>query len=1201
MSTLPPEIELAESLGSGSTGSVQRGRLRRPFGRWPAGAEVAVKTLHAAHAADAARKAAWRAEALIGARELHPGLVRVLWAGALERGPTLVMELVPGASLADLQVELAANGAPLGESEVRAIGARLAEALASLHAAGWVHGDVKPENVRRAADGAPVLVDLGFARTLEGPPADQEADPGTVFYLSPERARGARATPAADVYALGVALYELATGAHPFAGVLGPGARAERPALRAEAPARKPAGAPERKAAELDLDLYLGALSEARALAASERVPELSPFLDRALAAALDPDPSARPSAAELAVRLREGEAGAWWQAERSRAALGALAANEAPLVGRDAELAALAGAFGRVLREGRGRALWLEGPRGIGKSRLAGEFAQRARLGDEPPLFLHARCRPLDESSPGEPLVRLVERHLGFPRQFAGARGVQAAVGARVPPAEARALLEVFAARTGAGPASPAAQANLAGALGAWLGSLGRERPAIVFLDDLNFADPTTLEVLRRWASALAETRALLLLGRRLDEPVRHPAELERAEAELARRASLERVALAMLSQADVLELVERVFHPRAPRLRIAEVLWRHSRGLPGLVGEILRALVDRGDAHRAEGRDARLLLDIAPDELPLPRSLSQVIAERYRLLPATERAWLGRLAVVGGRIEPAFLARAFPSTLPGEEPRQAEDERAIDELLGRLVRWGWLVNSGSLRRFARPAQREAIYRSLGAARRARLHRAAARALDPGPAGRLSLEDAYQRAFHWRAAGEDRALMRVLRPLLAKLATRGEPQRVMTLAEWGLAALDRRAQEEPDKGALERDRVILLEAGADAAHRLGQRALERHWLDRLAALSIDPGEDPAHSARIYLLHARHAMATGLYGPARGMLKNAVEFSDLSGDSELASEARRRLAAVEADIGRRSSARVLARESLDLAAHDLQRAVSHLQIGLIDLMSDRLESSLREVDRALALWRASGEGMLPGIAAAAHMLRGRAYRLAGRPRRAQAALQHALRLARRAGERRLAVEIQARLGAIEFEVGRTGAAEEHLRDAQLAAREIEDRRGGALAALWLGLLLAQRDDAEALAQLERAVAEASELGLSRIEALGRAVRARTAFQAGDLARAEREIARARELVGLYGTELADRIVVEGTGILVDERLGREREALAARRSLARVVARAVRRTQNRPLRERHERAAQQLMEAVLSASGAPYPRFSPAP
>ncbi|MCX2181039.1 ABC transporter substrate-binding protein [Streptomyces sp. SKN60] len=196
-------------LGTGGMGVVY---LARSAG----GALAALKLIRAEHAADPAFRARFRREAATAERITGRWVVRVLGADPEALEPWLATEYVPGPSLAEA---VAVHGGGLPESTVRALGARLADALDGMHAAGLVHRDVKPGNVLLALDG-PRLIDFGIAR-VSGATALTATDAmiGTPGFLAPEQARVTGADevgPAADVFSLGCVLAYALTGRRPF-------------------------------------------------------------------------------------------------------------------------------------------------------------------------------------------------------------------------------------------------------------------------------------------------------------------------------------------------------------------------------------------------------------------------------------------------------------------------------------------------------------------------------------------------------------------------------------------------------------------------------------------------------------------------------------------------------------------------------------------------------------------------------------------------------------------------------------------------------------------------------------------------------------------------------------------------------------------------------------------------------------------------
>jgi tetratricopeptide (TPR) repeat protein len=1175
-----PRFRIDRELGSGATGRVAHGVLTEAFGPWPAGFEVAVKTLHPHLASDPAALETFEAEALAGRAIEHPNVVHVLHGGVDARGPYLLMNFVPGRSLRDV---LAETG-PLPEPLVRSIARQLAGGLAALHAAGMVHGDLKPENVRLDAEGNAVILDLGFVRSSAEKSRGRDAAasrPGSLPYLAPEQARGGAGTEKSDVFALGVLAYELATGLHPFSAFASKrGAREPARALAHAALATSgSSGLVSRTALEKEgADRLLAEIATARYVPPSRAVPQISPFLDRLLQDVLQRDPARRPDAADLERRLVDQEASAWWRGEvefgagARRGGSGERdASHRTPLVGRDAEMETLLAAYAT----GAPKAVWIRGAAGSGKSRLVNEFAARARMGDDPPLFLYGRCRDVEEERPAQPILRLVERYLRLPQNSAPGPREIAILGKLLPPKAAETVAFALDPRA-EGPAPLAVPA----ALGLLLAALARAIPLVVFLDDVNRGGDDTLDVLAYLALHLAESRALLVLGERTDDASRRPERLE----ELARRleaSGLARIELAPLDEAAVQALVSGLFHHSAPRLRLAHVLWQRSRGNAGMVSELLRGLVARGEAKPHEDGGG-LVLAVAPENLPLPGSLKALIADSYKRLPASDKAWLKRLAVVGGRIEIEFLLSAFPDS------KRAD----LDLVLARLVKSGWLAPAGPRFRFTRPALREAVYRGIPKAERTRLHAAAAAALAPRPGEQVSLEDAFQRAFHLQAAGDHAGLLPLLPPLLQRLFAAGQPHRVHALARAGLAALDAL----PRTAERARMRIGLLEAAVDAADRLGFRKEQRDLLDRLADLEFDPREDPEDAARVYLLHGRFAVSTGQYGLARGWLKNAVELFERAGKELEASESLRRLAQVQGHVGELADARRLARDALGRAQTDTQRALARLAIGTIEVLEDRLEPAMRSVDRALALLRADEGKGRPGIVASAHLLRARVHRVFGSAGRAHASASRALELARVAGERRLEAEAGARLGGILLDQDRAAEAEAALREAVRLAIEIEDRRGEAIARLFLGILLWEGTQPEAASMLARAGELAVEMGLNRVEAVSRSIHARMHRETGRIPEALELSDRAMALLDQFGAELSDRIVITATHALVLRTDGEEKEASDLESKLRDRLRKETARIRSPLLRMRHQRASERLLAAALSPEGPVYPR-----
>jgi eukaryotic-like serine/threonine-protein kinase len=212
---LSGRYEIGDRLGSGGMSSVHQATdliLERT---------VAVKIL-AEHLSDDERFVArFRREALAVAKLIHPNIVQVYDTGIDEGRHYIVMEYVQGRSGAQI---LQRHG-PLDGETTAEIGAQACAGLDYAHRRGIIHRDVKPGNLMIV--GGPVgggemtmkLTDFGIARAVEQTRITQVGSVvGTAAYLSPEQVRGEEATPATDVYALGVVLYQFLTGRLPYEG-----------------------------------------------------------------------------------------------------------------------------------------------------------------------------------------------------------------------------------------------------------------------------------------------------------------------------------------------------------------------------------------------------------------------------------------------------------------------------------------------------------------------------------------------------------------------------------------------------------------------------------------------------------------------------------------------------------------------------------------------------------------------------------------------------------------------------------------------------------------------------------------------------------------------------------------------------------------------------------------------------------------------
>lgn len=176
---------------------------------------VAIKVLHPHLARDPGTVERFRREAISAARLTHPNVVAIYDTGHEQDVVYLVMEYVDGPSL---KAVLQDHG-PLDPGVVAALGEQVASALGEAHAQGIVHRDVKPANILLTREGVAKVTDFGIAKALTGTETTLTG-PGTVIgtaaYVAPEQLEGGQVDARADVYALGVVLYECLAGRPPF-------------------------------------------------------------------------------------------------------------------------------------------------------------------------------------------------------------------------------------------------------------------------------------------------------------------------------------------------------------------------------------------------------------------------------------------------------------------------------------------------------------------------------------------------------------------------------------------------------------------------------------------------------------------------------------------------------------------------------------------------------------------------------------------------------------------------------------------------------------------------------------------------------------------------------------------------------------------------------------------------------------------------
>ena len=177
--------------------------------------QVAIKILAARHSDDPHFVERFQREARAAARLNHPNLVQIYDQAQVDGTSYIVMEYVEGETLKDL----IRRDAPLDPRQAIGIALQVLAALRVAHQAGIVHRDIKPQNILVQPDGRVKVADFGIARAEGGSDMTEAGSiVGTAQYLAPEQAQGLPLGPPADLYSMGVVLYEMLTGRVPFEG-----------------------------------------------------------------------------------------------------------------------------------------------------------------------------------------------------------------------------------------------------------------------------------------------------------------------------------------------------------------------------------------------------------------------------------------------------------------------------------------------------------------------------------------------------------------------------------------------------------------------------------------------------------------------------------------------------------------------------------------------------------------------------------------------------------------------------------------------------------------------------------------------------------------------------------------------------------------------------------------------------------------------
>ena len=981
---------LIETIGAGSSSTVYRARTERAWRDLAADSEVAVKVLHPALAQDDRAVSQIRREGELGQRVRSDYVAAIYGVATADTtdGPLtyLVMDRIEGPTLR----QFLADAGPAVEALTRRIGLDTAAGLADLHRLGVVHRDIKPENLVRTPDGEIVVVDLGLARS-KGTRPSEDGFFGSVGYASPEVLAGRRATVASDLYALGLVLFEVATGHHPFH---------------------------DAKTADEMMHAHLRR-SPPRA---SHLQPRVSAFLEELIGELLAKDPAQRPQdASAVAEALRDGESSRYWQQHEkndpvvsSQQRLRSLRRfAPTPFFDRRPETRQL-DRVGRQLLAGQGAAVAITGPIGNGRRRLLDDWLGRWLAQHDKVLFVGGRAHLGAERAGGEPFPRILMEWF-LRGDDADSPQVRGRLLARI---LAETTLDGQDAERLADVISGAHKDDSPEARAEWLARglmeiADDDHWLVVRIERSGRLSSTGLRVVQRLAQGIKRKRLLLLLvGRSTPANVR-----------------CEEIAVGGLPENAFVEFGAALFDGGAP---VDELRKAHGV-LDGNPGQLLEALEDTARQGALDGHAGSYVLRQPLEELRPPRPLLERLADEIRGMPADVRFVMQAAAILGESLRITDL-----QALTGRP--ELDLLEAMSAFRGRVVR----VEGGRVV-FRHRDYRRALLDLTPIGPRRRMHRLAGWILEERGAPALEV------GLHLSQAGEHAAAVEPLLLGLDRLVRSGSRRAARRIAErlrLHLAALP-----VDEHSHQQRLRHQLLAARAHRNDDRPQRAARAYWRAERLAADLDAPAERARArlglAELAMQSARIRLALGFARRALHALRghDGPDARSTRVDALiLQARAARDLGATQGVLPSLRQTRAELRPG-----EDRQSARLSIEIAHILALRARFLAATRTLDRAERAVAADDDALWLGLETA----RGHVLHQIGEYERARRAFDAAMKRANQVGDARATARVSLGLGGLAESRGEFSTATAHYFDAMATATATGDRLLRATAGLHL--------------------------------------------------------------------------------------------------------------------------------------------------
>jgi eukaryotic-like serine/threonine-protein kinase len=717
----------------------------------------------------------------------------------------------------------AAAASPAGPGpSLRASPARLLETIRQLcagveaiHAAGFIHRDLKPTNVLVTDTGRVVIMDFGLIKPAGSHSQSSGGISGTPEYMAPEQALERPCLPAADWYAVGSMIYEVLVGHCPFEGTV--------------------------------LDILLRKQSE-EPPAPAQLAPTVDPQLSELCLRLLERDPTRRPTGAEILERLGVARAK---QPRIPSVRVTPLGLPVLNVLGREAELEALGGAW-RKVRKGSLAAVMVQGSSGIGKTSLVEAFLRDLAEGVEgatAPLILRGRCHER-ETLPFKAFDSVVD---GLSYRIAGLAADEQSY---VLPDGILYLSEIFPVlrrlklteqqRYFLPPLRDAKELRNQAfvAFCDLLGHLARIQPVIIFLDDMQWADHDSCALLRTLMQGPRPPALLLIVNSR---PVadRSPGTIGALLHEFAEQPAVATVRLGPLSAEAIRGLVDALVEGSEldahARQHIATRVASEAGGNPFFAVELVSHFLARGRP---------------PDDQPSASSpgpdfgLNEMILQRVDGLPEPSQRMLELVAVAGDPLPQRALAAAVGIPFGSEEWERGIAALVDGHLVSRRGRQGADVVEIYHDRIG-----EAVSGRLDAAASKQLHTRLAHAVEQWDRERTDML-----ARYWLSAEDNERAKRYVCEAAGEALTK--------------LAFDRAAELYASAIALEQDdkeRIALLRALGDCRASNGHAGLAAEAYLRAATLS-----EPLQSVHFHHLASGQLLRGGQIAQGLEVLQDVL-------------------------------------------------------------------------------------------------------------------------------------------------------------------------------------------------------------------------------------------------------------------------------------------------------------------------------------